>query len=502
MKSLIVFYPIIFHFLLTIILMFSWLNTRLQKIVSIIGNVIGLGLAIWFFAEVYNNGILVGEAGNWTAPFGIVLVADNLAVTMILLTSIAGLAVSTFSAATVIEPRLKFGYYPILQFLILGLIGAFLTGDIFNLYVWFEVIILSSFVLLTLGGEKNQLEGALKYFTLNMIASAIFLTGIAILYGLTGSLNMADLSIKMQEVENQGLVSVCALFFFIAFGIKSAVFPLYFWLPASYHTPPSAVGAIFAGLLTKLGIYALLRTFSLIFYNDDFIMQAMVVIAILTMITGAAGAIIQTNLKKIFSYLIICHIGFMIAGIAMFTQVALTGVVFYLIHDIIVKTNLFLLAGLIFKIAGTNELGKLGGLYKNYPLISFLLAIPLFSLVGIPPLSGFWPKISLIQAGLDTEQYILIGTIIFASFITLFIVARIWAEAFWKNAPEIEKVENLEYYQSIPNSKKTLILGSIGFLAIISLYIGFGAEHIQVLSEKVSIDLVDQSGYIKAVLNK
>ena len=168
----------------------------------------------------------------------------------------------------------------------MGLTGAFLTGDIFNLYVWFEIIIISSFVLITLGGEKAQIEGAVKYFTLNILASIIFLTAIAVLYGLAGSLNMADLSVLVPKLENRGLVEVAAILFLVGFGIKSAVFPLYFWLPASYHTPPSAVSAIFGGLLTKVGVYALIRIFSLIFTNDVFLGQILLVIAILTLFSG------------------------------------------------------------------------------------------------------------------------------------------------------------------------------------------------------------------------
>ena len=204
----------------------------------------------------------------------------------------------------------------------MGLNGAFLTGDIFNLYVWFEVIIISSFVLLTLGGRKAQLEGAVKYMAMNILASMIFLTGIGILYGLTGSLNMADLSLKVAAVENRNLVNLTAIFFIIGFGIKSAVFPLYFWLPSSYHTPPSAVAAIFGGLLTKVGIYALFRIFTLIFVPDVFLQTLFIAMAVMTIITGAFGAIIKTNIRRIFSYLIVCHIGFLIGGLGMFSEVA------------------------------------------------------------------------------------------------------------------------------------------------------------------------------------
>jgi len=329
----------------------------------------------------------------------------------------------------------------------LGLIGAFLTGDIFNLYVWFEIIIISSFVLITLGGEKAQIEGAVKYFTLNILASIIFLTAIAVLYGLAGSLNMADLAVLIPKIENRGLVEVAAILFLVGFGIKSAVFPLYFWLPASYHTPPSAVAAIFGGLLTKVGVYALIRVFTLIFVGDAFLDNILIVIAILTLFSGGVGALVQNNVRKVFSYLIICHIGFMIAGLGMFTKLAIAGGIFYLIHDIVVKTNLFMISGLIYRIKGSNNLKSLGGLYKEYPKLSLLMVIPFFSLIGIPPLSGFWPKISLIISSFKTENYLILGAIIFASLLTLIVMARLWSEVFWKNPVNLPKREHFLYFK-------------------------------------------------------
>src|SRR5690606_14658642 len=217
---------------------------------------------------------------------------------MVLLTAIVSLAVGIYSTVALNLSRIKYGYFFIFHFLVMGLIGAFLTGDIFNLYVWFEVVIISSFVLLTLGGKKLQMEGAIKYVTMNMLASVVFLTAIGVLYGVTGTLNMADLSIKIQSVENKGLVSVTGLLFFAGFGIKSAVFPMYFWLPSSYHTPPSAIAAIFGGLLTKMGIYAMIRIFTLIFTPDDFTKNVFIFIAIATMVTGALGAINKRSIRR------------------------------------------------------------------------------------------------------------------------------------------------------------------------------------------------------------
>ena len=495
-------YPLLLQMFLAVALMFSWSRISWQKTISIVGSVLNLGVAMWLFVVVWQNGTQTVQAGNWEPPFGITFVADTLAATLVLLTAFAGLAVSSFSAGAVLPARLKFGFFPIFHFLLLGLNGAFLTGDIFNLYVWFEIIIITSFVLLTIGGEKAQLEGAMKYFTLNILASIIFLTAIAVLYGLTGSLNMADLASKVAAVENRTLVQVNALLFLVGFGIKSALFPLYFWLPASYHTPPSAVSAIFGGLLTKVGVYALIRVFTLIFEVDALLENVLLAIAILTLFSGAIGAIVQNNIRKIFSYLVICHIGYMIAGLGMMTQVALAGAIFYLIHDIVVKTNLFMVTGIIYKIKATHSLKKLGDLYADHPKMSLLFAVPIFSLVGIPPLSGFWPKLSLIGAGWATENYLLIGSILFASFITLFVIVKLWGEVFWKRGGEFPKPKNFHYFQKLTLMKKTQIISPVIFLAFLSLYIGFGAENIQTLASRIALELTDNREYINAVLNK
>jgi len=500
MTAQLTLYPVLFQAFLAILLLFFWYKSNYQRIISAIGSVVSVIIAVVLFTTVYQKGILTVQAGNWQAPFGITFVADSLSATLVLLTSIAGLAVSVYSGGSVTLARLKFGYYPIFHFLLLGLNGAFLTGDIFNLYVWFEIIIISSFVLITVGGEQSQLEGAVKYFTLNILASVIFLTAIGVLYGLAGTLNMADLALRVGELNNQGLARVAALMFFVGFGIKSAIFPLYFWLPASYHTPPAAVSAIFGGLLTKVGVYALLRVFTLIFVGDPFLQNLMIGLAIITLISGALGALVQKNIRKIFSYLIISHIGFMIAGLGLMSKVALAGAVFYLVHDIVVKTNLFMVSGLIYKITGSNNIEKSSGLYAKYPLLSLVMAIPLFSVVGIPPLSGFWPKLSLIWAAAADQQYLLIAAMLLASFLTLFVIARIWTEVFWKDRSNFKPRRDFVFYRKLKPIKIKLIWIPILFLGILSLYIGFAAEHIQLLANKVADNLLNTEPYLRAVL--
>lgn len=491
--------PILLHMLTAIILLFFWRNIAAQKVISVIGNFFAFLLCLRLFWGTQEFGYLIVQVGSWEAPFGIIFVSDALSSIMVVLTAIISLAVGIYSTVDINPSRIKYGYFVIFHFLVMGLLGSFLTGDIFNLYVWFEVVIISSFVLLTLGGKRLQMEGAIKYVTMNMLASIIFLTAIGILYGITGTLNMADLAVKINNV-NQGLVSVTALLFFAGFGIKSAIFPLYFWLPSSYHTPPSAIAAIFGGLLTKMGIYAMLRTFTLIFQLDEFMQNVFIVIAILTMITGALGAINKRSIRRLISYLIVCHIGYLIAGIGLYTEIAIVGVIFYLMHDVIVKSNLLMITGIIQKIRETIDMTRLGGLYKDYPKLSLVIAIAMFSLIGIPPLSGFWPKIQFFGESLRSQHYILLGAFIFASFVTLYALAKMWSEVFWKESPkpltkEIDRFARLSIYE------KAALVAPVAALSLVSLSLGLNAGYFYDLSQRTAVELMNPNLYIDAVLN-
>ncbi len=492
--------PILAHMVTAILLLFFWRNIAAQRVISVIGNMFAFLLCLRLFSATDEFGYLIVQVGSWEAPFGIIFVSDTLSSIMVLLTAIVSLAVGIYSTAALNPSRIKYGYFVFFHFLVMGLLGAFLTGDIFNLYVWFEVVIISSFVLLTLGGKKMQMEGAIKYVAMNMLASIVFLTAIGILYGITGTLNMADLAVKIKSVENLGLVSITALLFFAGFGIKSAIFPLYFWLPSSYHTPPSAIAAIFGGLLTKMGIYAMLRTFTLIFQPDEFIRNVFIVISILTMVTGALGAINKRSIKRLISYLIVCHIGYLIAGIGLYTEMAIVGVIFYLMHDVIVKSNLLMIAGIIQKIRNTIDMTRLGGLYNDYPKLSVIIAIAMFSLIGIPPLSGFWPKIQFFGESLRAEQYFLLGAIIFASFVTLYVMAKMWSEVFWKESPK-PLTEEIDRFAQLSFIRKAALIAPITALSFVSLYLGLNAGGVYDLAHKTAMELMNPDHYINAVLN-
>jgi multicomponent Na+:H+ antiporter subunit D len=500
MKLLIVL-PIIIPPLFAIIMLFFWKNVQVHKVLNLVASIFSFAATVILLYCVNNYGIISLQVGSWQAPFGISLVADLLSSIMVLITATIGFTASVYSLGSMDEKRERFLYYPLLQFLLMGINGAFLTGDVFNLYVWFEVMLISSFVLLALGGKREQLEGAIKYVTLNLLSSAIFLAAVGILYGIVGTLNMADLARKIPLIEQKELVTVVSFLFMVAFGIKAAVFPLFFWLPASYHTPPIAVSAIFAGLLTKVGVYALIRVFTLIFIQDtDFTHTVLLVIAGFTMFIGVMGAASQNDVRKILSFHIISQIGYMIMGLALFSPLAIAGAIFYIIHHIIVKTNLFLVSGVVEKMKGSYDLKKIGGLYKYYPLLGLLFLIPALSLAGIPPLSGFWAKFVVIKAGLEIEQALIVIIALVVGLLTLFSMTKIWNEAFWKDDPKGNENKTNDTFSAITLPRKVLMLSPIIILALITILIGFNAEPFFDIANNAASQLLNPNEYISKVL--
>jgi multicomponent Na+:H+ antiporter subunit D len=454
------------------------------------------GLLLW---HVHLNGIIATQIGNWPAPFGITFVADRLSAVMVMITAIINLAVTTYSRADIDTALIRSGYYCLLQILVCGICGAFLTGDIFNLYVWFEVMLMASFGLLVLGRSKAQLDGGVKYVVINLLATLMFLTAIGLLYGLTGTLNMADLHEKVTLIANRGLLTAIAMLFLAAFGIKAALFPLFFWLPAAYHTPPVSVSAIFSGLLTKVGIYALVRVFTLVFSVDTvYLYMVLPIMAALTMITGVLGAAAQNEFRRILSFHIISQVGYMFLGLALHTRLALAGTVFYLIHHIIVKANLFLVSGVAKRLQGSFELAQLGGIYRSHGWIAFLFFIPAFSLAGFPPLSGFWAKMILIRASLDIHAYWLAFVAAIVGLLTVYSMTKIWAEAFWKPAPDTDHGGQPATARNI----SAWMLAPIAALTALTIIIGLGAEVVFRFASQAAEELSRPEYYVHAVLGK
>ena len=496
--NIFVLLPILIPLITAIGVLLARQRPRLRRDLSLGGVGLLLIVAIELLVLVRRDGVQVVQVGGWPAPFGITLVADLFSAMMVLLAALMGLGVIIYSRATVGQRAEHFGYSALLLFLLMGVNGAFLTGDMFNLYVWFELLLIASFVLLVLGGRRDQLEGTFKYVAINLLGSILFLVAVGILYGVAGTLNMADLAGQLNSLP-PGLVTTLAMLFLVAFGIKAGAFPLFFWLPASYHTAPAALLALFAGLMTKVGVYALVRVFTLLFTQDTGYTHSLIlVIAGFTMVTGVLGAVAQTEFRKLLSFHIISQIGYLLMGLGLFSTAALGGAVYFMVHVILAKSALFLVGGIIYKLRGTYDLKQLGGLSILYPGLALLFLIPALSLAGIPPLSGFWAKFALVQAGLAAEQYVIVAVSLGVSILTLFSMTKIWAEVFWKDQPG--KETPAQAISLMPYQVGLSMLLPVGVLAAILLAIGLLAEPLVNLSLLAAGQLLNPADYIETVL--
>ncbi|MDJ0667946.1 MAG: Na+/H+ antiporter subunit D [Desulfobacterales bacterium] len=494
--SLLVF-PILIPLLAAVCAFFCGRRRLWQAYVSVGASVLQLGACGMLFSTVRQGGIQAEQMGGWPAPFGITLAADHLSAVMLVITAIIGLAANIYALADIDKRYQALGFHTLYQILIAAISGAFLTGDLFNLYVWFEVMLMASFGLLVMGGEPHQLDGGVKYVTLNLIATLMFITGLGLLYALTGTLNMAHLYVKVQAVDNPALMTTVAMLFIMAFGLKAGAFPLFFWLPASYHTPPPAIAAVFSGLLTKVGVYALIRAFTLIFIQDVAATHGLILImACFTMVVGVLGAAVQNAFRRILAFHIISQVGYMILGLGLYTRLALAGAVFYLIHHIIVKANLFLISGLVSKIYGHDDLKHLGDLYQRSGLMAVLFIIPAFSLAGFPPLSGFWAKFVLIQASLEKGAYLPAALALVVGLLTVYSMTKIWIAVFWEPPPEVEK--------PTPPGKEVGIglplLVPVMILAAMTVVIGLGAQPLMEVALAAADELLAPQQYVQAVL--
>jgi multicomponent Na+:H+ antiporter subunit D len=495
MKLLLVL-PLLIPLLGASVSLLAWRRRRVQRAVALVCSFGLLVSSLLLLTSVWQRGIQTVQLGNWMAPFGISLVVDLFSGIMVVIAGVMGFAVCVYSVASVDARRETYGYYPLLLILLMGVSGAFMTGDIFNLYVWFEVMLMASFMLLALGGERSQMGGAIKYVTLNLMASALFLVSVGILFGKLGTLNMADLAGKLYTSLDPGLVTTLAILFLLAFGIKAAIFPLFFWLPESYHTPPVPVSAIFAALLTKVGVYAMIRVFTLLFVQDvEYTHTLILVLAGFTMVTGVLGAVAQTEFRKLLSFHIVSQIGYLLMGLGLYTQTALAGAIFFMIHVIAAKSALFLVSGVAYRFKGTFDLKKLGGLYASSPVLAALFLIPAMSLAGIPPLSGFFGKLILVQAGLQTQQYVIVAVALGTGLLTLLSMTKIWTEVFWKPSTETGGGSGFGSRWEF-----SLLLGPIVLLAAVTVFAGLAAAPLYSLAEEAAGQLLNPSGYIEAVM--
>ena len=415
---------------------------------------------------------------------------------MLVLATLMGWVVLLYSFTTIDPQRERFGFYTLYQFLLLGVSGAFLTGDLFNLYVWFEVMLIASFGLMTLGGERDQLEGGLKYVVINLVSSTFFLIAVGLLYGATGTLNMAHLSTILLGADPSPLISALAMLFLLTFGIKAAIFPLFFWLPASYHTPPVAVTALFGGLLTKVGVYAMYRVFTLFFIEQPpFLHNLLLLLAGLTMLVGVLGAVAQNNVRRILSFHIVSQIGYMLMGLGLFSGLGLAGGIFYVIHHMIVKTALLMIGGALEVVGGTGDLKAMGGQLRERPWLALIFLLAALSLAGIPPLSGFFSKLTLLTSALQQQEYAIAAVSLVVSLLTLFSMTKIWTEVFWKPRPGVAPA-----VPALSARRYTRLLAPAAILVTLSIVLGLAAGPALDFSSTAAAQLFDPAAYVRSVL--
>ena len=478
-------------------------TARIQRGLATVAVTLNLLVAIAILIYTISGNRLVLQAGLWPAPFGITLFADGLSAIMLTLTGILAAATVSYAMGT-LDERERMNFHPLLLFLLMGVNGAFLAGDLFNMYVFFEVLLMASFVLLTLGGQPGQINGGIRYVVLNLLASTLFLTAAAITYGSLGTLNMAHIAERM-HLAPVGVQMLLAGLFLVVFSSKAALFPLFFWLPSSYHTTHPAVTAFFGGLLTKVGIYSLYRIFPLFFPTFLIAWQPLILtIAGLTMFVGVLGAMSVGTVRRVLSFHIISQVGYMVMGLGLaatsdypVASFALAAGILYLVHHMIVKSALLMAGGAAELEMGTGSLmpGYLGGIIGRRPALATLFFIAAFSLAGIPPSSGFVSKLSLLESAFSSAHWVIAGMALLVSLLTMMSMIRLWQKGFAGKADH-----PLSIHAPLSHTgRKWLTLTPITVLVILSLSIGIFAQPVFNMSSVAANQVLDREGYIAAV---
>lgn len=467
-------------------------RTEWQAWIAIPGLVLLVLVDVALLCKVLREGAVTMVMGRWLPPFGIAFSVDLLGAAMALTAAIAALAAGIYALGEIGISGRRYGFFPFLMLLLAGVSGAFLTGDVFNLYVWFEVLLISSFGLLILGSEREQIDGALKYAVLNLIATTLFLVSVGYLYAIFGTLNMADIAIKARAADNTAPLTTLAGLFLLAFGMKAAAFPVNFWLPASYHTPRITVSALFAGLLTKVGIYALIRVLVMLLPVERADLGWLIgVIAIATMLAGALGALGSNDLRRLLGYIVISGIGTMLAGVAVGNAAGLGGAIFYALHSMVLMTALYLATGQIARLGGSFSLGTLGGLYCRSGWFAGLSLVLFLAISGLPPFSGFWPKVVLVKAALASGAGWLAGSILLTGFLTTIAFGRVFLLAYWRPAAEGAAIdpEQIRWQAALP------------LLTLTALVVVFGLfpESLLQLTQLAAAGLEQPSAYVHSV---
>ena len=443
--------------------------------------------------RVLDSGPLSMTMGKWLPPFGISFVADIFGAGFALTAAVVTLVVLIYAQGERGAEDGRDGFHSMVLLLLAGVTGSFLTGDLFNLYVWFEVMLIASFGLIVLGGRPAQLDGAVKYGFINFLATTFFLLALGLLYGMLGTLNMADILRVAPQANPPAMAGIAALLL-LAFGMKAAAFPVNAWLPASYHTPPAVISALFAGLLTKVGIYAMLRSLVVLLPGSrDVLEPVLVAIAVLTLLVAPLGAIAETNLRRAIGFFVIGGVGSVLAGIALPSLAGVSGAGFYVFHAILTMTAFYLVAGLIESRTGQTDTRRMGGLYAASTPMSVLFFVLVLATAGVPPFLGFWPKLLLLQAGLGEGDWmggLVAVALVINAVLTLIAGSRLWSHIFWRPAPE---------GSAFPMPSGWLRFGATGALVAVVVAAGLWPNGLFEALRLGAPDLLDPSRYAAAI---
>lgn len=469
---------------------------RVQRVISLLALSTNVVVSVMLLVDVDGDEMLVMQAGGWKVPLGITLAVDRLSAVMLVVSSLMLLSVLVYAIGQGAEESRYASFNPVYLVLAAGVSASFVTGDLFNLFVAFEMMLVASYVLLTLGGRPGQVRSGMSYVVISLVASTFFITALALIYAATGTVNMAELSQRIPELSD-GVRTGFSLLLILVFGIKAGLFPLFFWLPDSYPTAPGAITAVFAGLLTKVGVYAIIRSQTLLFPPDAQQGSFLLVLAGLTMVVGVLGALAQDDLRRMLSFHIVSHIGYMIFGLALFTLAGIAGAVFYVVHHIVVKTALFLVAGLVERRAGSDRLSRIGGLVRSAPMTAVLFALPALSIAGLPPFSGFVGKFALVSSGIESDEWAIVAASLLVSLLTMYVMVRIWSGVFW-GEPEDPAIA--AWIDSDDSAVPRLMTVSATAVVALSVALMIFAGPLYDYSKRTAEDLLAPDRYVTAVI--
>ena len=487
-------------------------DISLTRIASLTGTALLLCIALGLTVLAADGETHVYRLGAWPAPFGIVLVLDRLSAMMVLLTAFLALIVVIHAIASGWDDRGKH-FHALFQFQLMGICGAFLTGDIFNLFVFFEILLIASYGLMIHSGGRERMRAGLQYVVMNLAGSTLFLFALGTLYASTGTLNIADLAAKVPEIpsEDAALVRVAAMLLMIVFAVKAALFPVQFWLPATYANAPAPVAALFA-IMTKVGAYAIIRIHTLVFGpgasgTEDLASTWLFPAAIVTIAIGAFGVLGARRLLPLIAFSIVGSMGTLLVAVAAFSPTAMTAALYYMVHSTFAAACLFLIADLVISRREGDLLSTQAPTVQNglYAALFFGAAI---AMAGMPPLSGFLGKLLVLDAVREPDRIVWAWTaILVGSLLTIVGFARAGSTLFWKStavavpdAPDEANDEQVAPPAAPVRASSTEIapvLMGLAALAALAIFAGPAAGYFEATSEQ----LFDRNGYVSAVLD-